>query len=64
MKMNKVIFVIFVFMLLFSYGCTDKEAKKQEEYNKCASVCASVLGEDFVTMELCREECQKKFLEE
>lgn len=64
MKMNKIIFVVLAFVLLFSYGCTDNDTQKQEEYNKCTSVCASVLEEDFVTMKLCMDECREKFLEE
>lgn len=62
-KMNKIIFIIFVFVLLFSYGCSDKDAN-QVEYQKCTSVCAAVLEEDFVTMKLCMDECKEKFLEE
>ena len=64
MKMDKIIFVIFVLILLFSTGCQTKEAEPQEEYHKCTSVCASVLGEDFVIMKLCMDECQEKFLKE
>tara|TARA_Y100000310_G_C20567118_1_gene756056 strand:+ start:88 stop:291 length:204 start_codon:yes stop_codon:yes gene_type:complete len=66
--MNKLIFVIFVFVLLFSYGCSGKNVK-QEDYQKCTSVCASVIenpdaDEAFITMEICMEECKKKFLEQ
>jgi len=57
--MNKIIFIIFVFILLFSYGCADQEVK-QKQYNKCTAVCAAVVEDDFVTLELCREECKKK----
>ncbi len=67
-KMNKIIFIIFVFVLLFSYGCSGKDAK-QEEYQKCTSVCAAVIetpdaDEAFITTKLCMDECQEKFLDE
>ncbi len=64
MKLSKMIFIFFVVILIFSSGCINQDAKKQEEYEKCTSVCASVLEDDFVTMELCRRECKEEFLEE
>jgi len=63
MKASKIIFVFFVFILIFSTGCVDQDAK-QKEYNKCTTVCASVLDEDFVILKLCMDECKEKFLEE
>ena len=62
--MNKIAILFIVFILILSTGCVDEDAKKQEEYEKCTSVCASVLEEDFVTMELCRRECEEEFLKE
>ena len=63
--MKKIIITIFLIGILFIASCiTNTEADKREEYNKCTAVCSSVLGEDFVTLELCRQECSKKFLEE
>ena len=62
-KMNKIVFLVFVLVLIFSYGCANADTK-QGEYNKCTSVCASVLEEDFVTLKLCMDECKEKFLEE
>ena len=64
MKANKIIFLIAVIILIFSAGCADNDDSKLGEYNKCVSVCASVLSEDFVTLELCRQECKEKFLDE
>jgi PBP1b-binding outer membrane lipoprotein LpoB len=62
MMRNK-IFVLFFILLIFVNGCSNVDVNPQKEYNKCTSVCASVLEEDFVTMELCRQECREKFLE-
>ncbi len=63
MKVNKVIILFFVIILIVSSGCVDRDMQ-QEEYNKCTSVCASVLEDDFVTMKLCVDECQKEFPKE
>jgi len=60
--MKRVIFILLVLLLLVS-GCADKE-EKQKEYEKCTTICSSVLSDDFVTLELCRQECKEKFLEE
>jgi hypothetical protein len=62
-KMNKFFWILFLFVLVVFSGCAISEADKQEEYEKCNSVCASVLEEDFVTLKLCNDECKKKFLE-
>lgn len=64
--MNKPINFLMLFLIIlviFSAGCSEN-VPKQEDYEKCTSVCASVLGDDFVTMELCRQDCEKRFLEE
>ena len=63
-RMNKIIILFFVIILIVTSGCVSEDAKRQEEYEKCTSVCASVLSDDFVTLELCRRECKEKFLEE
>ena len=63
MRVNKIIILFFVIVLIVSNGCANKDTQ-QEEYDKCTSVCASVLDEDFVTMKLCMDECQEEFLEE
>ena len=47
--------------LVFVSGC---DADLEVEYNKCTAVCSSVLEEDFVTMNLCVDECREKFLGE
>ena len=62
-KVTNLLFILFVLVLLFSTGCADNGVNKQEEYNKCTAVCASVLGEDFVTLKLCMDECKEKFLD-
>ena len=61
---NKIVLLSVMIMLIFSASCVKEQTPKQEEYNKCASVCASVLEDDFVTMELCRRECRNEFLGE
>lgn len=63
-QMNKIIFIIFIIVLLFTIGCSNNEIGLQKEYNKCTSVCASVLEEDFVTMKLCMDNCKEKFPDE
>ena len=62
--MNKFIILFLIIILLFSASCINEDKEKIEEYNKCNSVCASVLSDDFVTLELCRRECEEKFLKE
>ena len=62
-KLSKIIFLILIVVLVFTTGC-EIETKQQQEYNKCTSVCASVLGEDFITLQLCMNECKAKFLDE
>ncbi len=63
-KMNKIILIFFVIVLIFSAGCVSKDAQRQEDYEKCTSVCSAVLTDNFVMMMLCEDECQKEFLEE
>lgn len=60
----KIAILFAIILLLFSASCANENSKKQEEYDKCASVCASVLDDDFVAMELCRRECRQEFLGE
>ena len=62
--MKRAIFIFLILFLLVIAGCVNKESQESKEYEKCTSVCSSVLSEDFVTLELCRQECKKKFLEE
>lgn len=62
-KMNKVFLISLMIILIISSGCSNIEVDKRKEYEKCTSVCSSVLSDDFVTMELCRQECKKEFLE-
>ena len=62
-KLINIIFLIFIAVLVFTSGCDKIETKQQQEYNKCTSVCAAVLDDDFVTLKLCMDECKEKFLE-
>ena len=62
-KLINIIFLMFI-VLVFTSGCDTIETNPQQEYNKCTAVCTAVLGEDFITLELCRQECSEKFLEE
>jgi len=63
-RLGNFFILFFIIALLFTLGCSNNETKPQKEYEKCTSVCASVLEDDFVTMELCRRECKEKFLDE
>ena len=63
MKKVNSLFLVSILFLIVLTGCSTEEAV-QEEYVKCTAVCSSVLEDDFVTMELCREECKEKFLSE
>jgi len=60
--MTKLLFLIFLLSILLT-SCSGENSEFQLEYEKCNAVCAAVLSDDFVTLELCREECSKKFLE-
>ncbi|MAH01901.1 hypothetical protein CMO87_01560 [Candidatus Woesearchaeota archaeon] len=62
-RLNKIILFSFFIILIFINGCYNEDVDAQKEYEKCTSVCASVLEEDFVTMKLCMDECEEKFLE-
>lgn len=60
--MKKIILSLIIIILITS--CTnDIESDQNVEYNKCTAICSSVLDEEFVILELCREECKEKFLE-
>ena len=61
-RLNKIIIFILLISLIFITNCSNN-IDYQEEYEKCTSVCASVLEDDFVTMKLCMDECKEKFLE-
>ena len=63
-SLKKSVIVFFLLILIISVSGCSSDDKKMEEYNKCASVCASVLEDDFVTQKLCNDECRKKFLDE
>lgn len=62
-KLNKIISLFFI-VLIFINGCSNETTDAQKEYNKCTALCTTIVGEDFVTLELCRQECKEKFLEE
>lgn len=62
-KLNKIISLFFI-VLIFINGCSTETTDAQQEYNKCTALCVAIVGEDFVTLELCRQECEEKFLEE
>ncbi|MDP7457601.1 MAG: hypothetical protein QGH47_02660 [Candidatus Woesearchaeota archaeon] len=71
--MKKLILILVPILLL---GCQSQEDQAQKDYNQCISFCASSLAtepvvpatdfdndqQDFVTIELCRKECEEKFL--
>ncbi|MBW2991743.1 hypothetical protein KY345_00815 [Candidatus Woesearchaeota archaeon] len=61
--MRAVIIIAVLILVLVLIGCYGAEKEKMQEYQKCTSVCASVIGEeDYVTLHLCNEECKKEFL--
>ena len=60
-RLNKII--IFTLLLLFLINSCSNNVDNQVEYEKCTSVCASVLEDDFVTMKICMDECKEKFLD-
>ncbi len=62
--MRRIILIIFIIGLLFTASCGNIEAGKNGEYKKCTAICSSVLDDDYVTLELCRQECEKEFLKE
>lgn len=63
--MKKVFLMVLLIVLLVAGGCSkDTEVEQQTDYEKCTSVCSSVLSEDYVTLHLCNEECRKEFLDE
>jgi len=64
---NKILILILLMSILLINGCSDATSKEQE-YQKCTSVCAAIvespeLEEGYVLLELCRQECKKQFLE-
>ncbi len=62
--MKKIILILLLIIILTASCTKDIEVDENEaDYGKCTSVCSSVLGDDFTTMELCRKECKAKFLE-
>ncbi len=62
-----VIFIIIVFTLLTVMGTITNffsgDEKYDEEYQKCTSLCAATMDEDFTTHYLCMEECEKQLKE-
>ncbi len=66
MHMRKGIFFLVILLItiaIFLNSCADEQKQMQEQYEKCTSVCSSVIvTEDYVTLHLCNEECKKKFL--
>jgi len=62
-KTIKFLFLGLLLVLVLVSACSEEKTSIQIEYEKCTAVCAAVLGDDFVTLGLCREECAKKFLE-
>ncbi len=63
---------IFLILSLVLVTACNVETTPQQDYEQCISFCASSLetgpdtlendAGDFVTIELCREECEEKFL--
>ena len=63
--------ILFLCLLLL-LACNPNTTAQQQDYEQCISFCASSLDTpsdtpddeavDFVTIELCRRECEEKFL--
>ena len=62
--LSKLIIIIIIALVFVSFWLVRKEAEKQDYYEKCASVCASAIGDDFPKLKLCMGKCKEKFLEE
>ena len=57
--------ILIIVLLVLLVGCENKEViERQEAYEKCTSICASAVGEDFTVIHICNEDCKKEFLEE
>jgi hypothetical protein len=63
--MKRLLLAAFLIILVAMSGCfKDFKEEQQKNYEKCTSICSSVLSEDYVTLHLCNEECKKEFLGE
>lgn len=62
--LSKLIIIIILILVIASFWLVRQEAERQASYEKCTSVCASVIGDDFVKLKLCMDKCKEKFLEE
>ena len=60
--MKRILMFLVVVVLIVLGGCDKEAVEAREAYEKCTSVCASVLSEDYVTLHLCNEECKNEFL--
>jgi len=61
--MKGIFLIVFVVLIVFSlFGCSKTSIEKEQAYEKCTSVCSSVLNEDFVSLHLCNEQCKVEFL--
>lgn len=63
--LNKGMLVALLVLVLFSLGCASQE-ERQQKYNECTATCAVVVeGSDeeaLVTLEICRKECEERYL--
>jgi len=62
--LSKLIIAIILFLVIASFWLVRQEAERQASYEKCTSVCASVIGDDFAKLKSCMGECKEKFLRE
>lgn len=62
--LSKLILIIILILVIASFWLVRQEAERQASYEKCASVCAYVIGDDFAKLKLCMGKCKEKFLGE
>ena len=61
--LSKAVFWAVIIAIIFSFYKISQEAEKQENYEKCVSVCSSVVEDDFDSLKVCMSKCGEKFLD-
>ena len=60
--MNKAFIVLVLISLLLLSGCWHPKAKNLSEQEQCDLSCTSIDPDDFLTLDMCRQECKKRFM--
>lgn len=61
--LSKAILWVIVIAIIFSFYKISQEAERQKNYEKCVSVCSSVVEDNFDSLKVCMNKCEEKFLE-